>query len=138
MTTAKKTKKATTKQPRIQDIVDVHLVTDGESRGWAHTHGMERLGLPNLQIFGIPLFMGPAAAGILNSIADYMVTSGKKVEVGQKMGLGPNCYVLLEKNAPPVWMTKEEIESHYDHERWTVVDIPEMAGKCAGPGHMRH
>ena len=64
--------------------VDIHWVTD---RGWVHTHGMDALGLPELEIRDCPAYFGEAAARILRQVCDYMLDSGKVVKAGENMGI---------------------------------------------------
>ena len=48
-------------------------MTDGPARGWLHTHGLSVRGLPELETRNVPLFLGNAAAGVLNDFADYLL-----------------------------------------------------------------
>ncbi len=51
----------------------VHHVTDGPAKGWIHTHGLDAHGKPELEMRNIPLFLGAAATGILNDLADHLL-----------------------------------------------------------------
>jgi hypothetical protein len=53
--------------------IELHLVSDGPSKGWLHTHGLAAHGKPELEIRNVPLFLGPLAAGLLNDFADYLL-----------------------------------------------------------------
>lgn len=51
----------------------LHHVTDGPAKGWLHTHGLAAHGKPELEMRNVPLFLGAAAAGLLNDLADYLL-----------------------------------------------------------------
>lgn len=117
----------------IMEKVQIHLVTDGEAQlGWIHTHGMEEWGLPNLEIRGLPLFLGPAATSLLNHVASYMVglkAEGRRVELGERMGTGPmEIFQFVE--LPPI----KGDEAHFEHPRWALSDEP-MRAVCMVPDH---
>ncbi len=115
----------------VQCAIQLHLVTDGAtSRGWLHTHGMDRFDLPDLEIRDLPLFLGPAAASLLNGVCNYLLNSGKVAKVGETMELGPMCYVEFQLAEPPLGTSPEEIETHYQGVRWRLVDPAAMTGMC--------
>ena len=71
-------------QSPSQGKVAYHEVIDGDNtNGWIHTHGMDALGLPELEIRNCPLFLGEFAAEILRTVCDYMLDSGKVVKAGR-------------------------------------------------------
>jgi hypothetical protein len=99
------------------DLVDSGADTDG----WVHTHGLQALGLPELEIRGVaPRFLMPAAAMLLSNIADYMVNGGRRVAVGDAMVLDELTFVRVARAEP----IPGEAD-HYQHERWTVLEVPE-------------
>jgi hypothetical protein len=51
----------------------VHVLTDGPSKGWVHTHGLAAHGMPELEMRNVPLFLGAAATGLLNDLAEYLL-----------------------------------------------------------------
>lgn len=116
----------------IQKLIDIHLVTDGgKSKGWAHTHGMNSLGYPDLEIRGVPLFLGPDAATLLNHVAGYIMTCKRPVLVGQKMAISPmQVFLFKDGCAEPIDDDPEVIKSHYKDERLWLSDEP-LVSACA-------
>jgi hypothetical protein len=110
----------------IQKEIEVHHITDGKAYGWVHTHGLAKHNQPELEIRHIPLFMGPAATIILNNIADYMLNGGGELKLGQTIKLGPRTAAKLAK-LPPITSAL----NHYQEERWALVDLEELKGKCS-------
>lgn len=114
----------------VTKVIKLHLITSpGPQFGWMHTHGMNELNLPDLEMRNVPLFLGTSAARFLNQIAQYMYNAKKgiqgyiPVEVGHTFVFGENARVLFEKSLP---MPGDEMR---DVERWTVTDMP-MRGAC--------
>lgn len=101
--------------------VRIDLVEDGEmGDSWVHTHGLDRLGLPELEIRSVaPRFMSSAAATLLGLIADYLIAGTRPVEPGDAIVIDDHTCVRLVP-ATPV----PEHEDHYRSERWTVEDLP--------------
>jgi hypothetical protein len=112
----------------LMEHVRVEGVTDGS--GWVHTHGMVTLGLPELEMRGVPLYLMGAASRLMNIIASYMY-EGKNghpgthpVRAGESLQIG-NITVRVDV-ATPI----SGDEEHYVTERWVVTDEP-MRGICA-------
>lgn len=102
-----------------QKHIQVHMVTSGElTSGWVHSHGMNAFDLPEIEIRGVPTFMMFAAGVLVNEVCDYLLNSGKKVELGQTMRVGRDMPFRFEK-LPPI----PGDEGHYQVERWTLVDL---------------
>lgn len=124
------------RDPVLEEVlkrVQIHLITDGEGTfRWIHTHGMEHWGLPNLEIRGVPMFLGPEATGLLNHIACYMVESqkeGKFVVPGERMQTGP-MQIFEFVTLPPI----EGQEDHFEYPRLALSDAP-MRSVCGHPDH---
>ena len=122
----------TDKGIKIHEHIVLHLVTTGEDDGqlgWAHSHGMEKFNLPNLEIRGVPLFLGKACMGLINHVAQYMVdgqTEGWEVKLGEVMGTGPMAtFKFVQLDPIP------GAEPHFEHPMWALSDEP-MRGLCAG------
>ncbi len=123
--------------PRLQEILEkiqVHLVTGGDEQlGWIHTHGMEEWDLPNLEIRGVPLFLGPEAASLLNHVATYMVgikeEEDRRVQLGERMQIGPMA-IFQFVELPPI----KGDEAHFEYPRWALSDEP-LRSMCEAPGH---
>lgn len=113
----------------IQEHITLHAVTNGtDQTGWIHTHGMDKLGCPDLEIRGVPLFFVSEAATLLNHVAAYMVAlarSGKdEIRLGQTMSTAPSSTFRFIKLDPI-----SGDEDHFEHERWALSDDP-MRGLC--------
>jgi hypothetical protein len=78
----------TQKRVRAADVMYTHQVSDGPARGWVHTHGLADVGLPELEMRGVSLVLGSAAAKLLEDIAEYMLNEPKPIRAGHTMGLG--------------------------------------------------
>lgn len=64
--------------PRSACLFSIHKVRSavdaaGHSRYWIHTHGLERTGAPDLEIFDVPERLLPAACELLEAIADLWI-----------------------------------------------------------------
>jgi hypothetical protein len=106
--------------------IQFHHLTDGRhARGWVHTHGMVRFGLPELEMRGIPGFLAEDAARILKRVCDYMIDSGAKVSVGETMALSDRTVFRFVKAVP----IRGE-EEHYQVERWQIVEVEPRCEAC--------
>ena len=47
----------------------LHHLTDGQAKGWLHTHGLAAHGKPELEIRNVPLFLGTAAERAARTIS---------------------------------------------------------------------
>lgn len=109
----------------IRDHIVIHCITEEPHCGWMHTHGMAELGLPELEIRSVPLFLSPDAANLLNHIAQYMydgkngLNDARPVKLGQRLGVGPMQIVQFVKLMP---IPGEE--DHYANECWALSDSP--------------
>ncbi len=99
----------------------LHHVT---GTGWVHTHGLADLGLPELEIRGVPDFLAEDAARLLKLVARYMKTN--RVKLGETMATSPRTAFRFVKAAPIPGN-----EDHYEDERWQIVDV-ETACECCG------
>jgi hypothetical protein len=106
-----------TKKFDVKKEVVIHLVTEGVNKGWIRTHGLAKHGLPELEIRGVPLFMKPDAARLLNKIADYMLNDPpESVKLGDTMAVGDEAARFAFEMLPPLDEATEE--------RWTLTDVP--------------
>jgi hypothetical protein len=100
-------------------------------QGWVHTHGMAALGLPELEIRGVPNFLFDAAAGLLHHVAEYMIRAKRKgpVKLGQTMAVSDHCaFRFVKAEAQP------DCGNHYQVERWRLVDIELTCPCCQEQG----
>lgn len=114
---------------RIDQITGVDK--NDHAMGWIHTHGMDQLGYPELEIREVPLFMGRAAATIINGAADYMVNYGRVIKLGEKLQLEELCILEFAKLDPIPGS-----EHHYEVERWALVTPEFMRHQCSHPNHV--
>ncbi len=109
--------------------IQIHLVTDGaNTKGWIHTHGLEKFGVPDLEIREIPLFLGPYACLLLNEFAEYLVDNFERKPVipGQTIQMGPCVFTVEECPILP----EDEGDGHYTVRRFRLVDSAKMIGRC--------
>ncbi len=105
--------------------VQFHHVTNGSTKGWVHTHGMDQFGLPELEMRAVPGFLVESAARILTSACDYMIDSAKKVSAGETMALSDHTVFQFVK-ADPI----PGAEEHYEAERWQIVEVERLCECC--------
>jgi hypothetical protein len=120
------------KRVNVIKAIQVHVVTEGAAKGWAHTHGMNALGFPELEIRNVPTMFAAAATEILNRIADYMVNDAKvPIVSGASMQIGRMIFVKFSSSfANP----KEGYdENHYNVPVFLVESMDLMCGSCAKP-----
>lgn len=97
--------------------------------GWVHSHGMDRYGLPELEVRNVPDFLAEAAARLLRHVCNYMLDSGRTVRAEETMATSPNTRFRFVRPEPMPGM-----ESHYETERLQIVDVEGVCGCCGGPG----
>ena len=108
------------------DTVQVHWVMDGKhTKGWVHHHGMDKYGLPELEIRDIPNFVGGYALVLLRQVCEYMLDSGKVIRLGETMSISPPMGFRFVQSVP---IPGEE--DHYATERWQIVDVECCCDKC--------
>ena len=108
--------------PRVQCD---HVISGSDTKGWVHTHGMDRLGLPELEMRDVPGFLAESAAALLEHICDYMIDSGKKVSVGETMAVSKRTTFRFVK-AEPI----PGHDNHYETERWQIVEVECQCAEC--------
>ena len=101
--------------------VKIHYITED---GWLHTHGMDSLGLPELEVRHVPAFLAEDAAGLLRHVCDYMAESGVRIKPGETMATSPrNRFKFLE--------SKPGDEDHSQAERLLIAEV-EPTCECCG------
>ncbi len=108
--------------------IEVHHVTDGPAKGWIHTHGLEAHGKPELEIRGVPLFLGAAATGLLNELADYLLNDAvAPLVAGELVAWG-----RWSIQALAAWPDEEAgyDPEHYRTTRLVLVDAPSDGCEC--------
>lgn len=102
------------KQHKTTPITIHHVIEDR----WVHTHGMEALGLPELEIRNVPSLFVEAAMALLQHVCDYMQKPGVVVKAGERMATSPNTRFEFKASEP---ITGEE--DHFEVERFELVGI---------------
>jgi hypothetical protein len=102
-----------------------HVISGRETKGWVHSHGMDRLGLPELEMRNVPAFLVEAAAKILRGVCNYMIESGNKVSVGETMALSERTAFRFLKADPIPGQ-----DNHYETERWQIVEVECQCAEC--------
>jgi hypothetical protein len=120
--------KSNRKRIQASDVMYTHQVGDGPACGWVHTHGLAEAGFPELEVRGVPLFLGPAAAKLLVDIADYMLNNPKPIRAGHRMRLGLAMFGFEEGIADDATGFDS---NHYDGvTRLSVVELERAAYGC--------
>ena len=107
----------------IRELVELDYVM---GLGWIHTHGMEKAGLPELEIRNVPSFFARPAAKLLNDVCDYMIRTGKHVQAGESMA-NHGANFKFERPEP-----MEGEREHYAAERLQILDLEPRCGCCEG------
>jgi hypothetical protein len=100
---------------------------DGLNSGWVHTHGMDALGLADLEIRHVPRMMAPAAGNLLIQVAQYMARKDPIVKPYDTMDIGSPRLPAVFGFVPAIPIQGHE--DHYQGDRWVLADI--MGGLCA-------
>lgn len=82
--------------PRTASLFSIHKVRSNPSVGlsdepvyWLHTHGLERAGVPDLEIFDVPERLLPAACELIEATADLWISfSTPEPETATAIGRG--------------------------------------------------
>jgi hypothetical protein len=104
------------------DKIKLHWII---STGWVHTHGMDALGLPELEVRHVPGFLAEPAARLLKEVCLYMRETGKIVRAGETMCVSERTRFQFVAPEP---MPGEE--DHYATERLQIVDIEPICDCC--------
>ena len=101
--------------------VRFHWLIDGDTKGWIHTHGMDVLGLPELELRGCPAFLAESAVHLMRSVCDYMLASGKVVKAGENMATSDRTMFSFAIPEPVPGS-----EDHYEVERLQITDVDQQ------------
>jgi hypothetical protein len=95
---------------------EIEYVPSGKhTAGWLHTHGMEKLGLPNFEVRGVPGDLAPTAAGVLGEVCDTVRRQNRAVRHGDEIQLPSGVRVRFVRGEPI-----PENEEHYLSDRLQV------------------
>ncbi len=111
----------------VRKLIRIHHLTDGPCKGWVHTHGLAKLGRPELEIRHVPALFVSSACRILNSVAEYMLENpDRPVLPGHTMELDRATLLLFHEG-------KGDDEAGYDssHYRAPVLTITALEPLCA-------
>ena len=117
--------------PEVMAVDLVPLETEGMSAAWVHTHGLAKLGFPELEIrFIHPVYLMQGAAAILNQLADSMVNSDQPWKLGEHVSFGDGFVVQLVEAETPM------DEEHTGYWTFDPVSLPacrHCGGSCEEP-----
>jgi hypothetical protein len=109
---------------------DIHAVPE---LGWIHTHGLDRLGLPELEMLHVPGFLMEDAARLINFVGEYLRKPAKPVLVGQTMQTSDHTRFRFVRGTAD-WMDTADAAAdevgHYAVERWRIVDVEPLCSCC--------
>jgi hypothetical protein len=106
--------------------VVTHYLFEGEfTKGWLHTHGMQELNLPELEMRNVPSMLVEAAALLLKEVCAYMQQPDIVVRLGETMAVSDQTRFRFVK-ADPI----PGEEGHYEHERWQLAEIDSCCDAC--------
>ncbi len=109
--------------------IALHLVTEGPGKGWLHTHGLAAHGKPELEMRNVPLFLGQAAAAVLNDLADYLLNDAAAPLVAGELVKYGDSSIRVVAGRPDADAGYDP--SHYeDGVRLVVEDPPDTGCAC--------
>ncbi|MFT3914386.1 MAG: hypothetical protein QM704_09785 [Anaeromyxobacteraceae bacterium] len=127
-TRSKRKRSAARARLDARSLVTLEVVCDGPARGWVHTHGLAALGHPELEIRGVPMFLGHAAAQVLGDLVDYLVNDATHpLLAGQNVGLARASFQVVEGHPDEA---AGYDAYHYVDPRLTLVDLPPHPLDC--------
>jgi len=101
-----------------RSAIDVHHILGGPTHGWVHTHGLAQLGLPELEIRGVPAFLGAAASRLLVEVANHLAEGKDTAEAGVLIQLDKQPAIRLDALGP----TDDYDADHFQAVRFCLMD----------------
>jgi hypothetical protein len=98
------------------------IISDTESNYWIHSHGMDRYGLPELEIRHVPVLLAGNAITILRTVCGYMIDN---------VDITDQSVFRFEKAEPIVGQ-----EDHYDTKRLQIVGVECSCEACRGEDYI--
>lgn len=99
----------------VNETIIVHIVSHDEKLlSWVHSHGMEKFGLPELEMRDVPLVFSFAAGVMINVVADYMFNE-KRVKLGEVVEHDRELFYLMRLEP------MKGQEDHYSCDRWALL-----------------
>ena len=98
-----------------------HVIEDG----WVHTHGMDELGLPELEIRNVPSLFVDDAIRLTRFVCAYMQEPGVVMQSGEIMSTSPNTHFQFKASEP---ITGEE--DHFEVARFELVGLNPACEGC--------
>ena len=107
------------------EVLQLVVVSEAPEKGLIRSMGMNRFGHPELLIpAGMPLYMAPVGASIINELADMIINGdGKPFAAGHRVQIGPFRFRLKAR-------------VYQDVMHWELSD-DDMVGGCGNP-HCSH
>lgn len=118
---------------KIEEIAKIQIITSGElTKGWVHTHGLEDVGLPELELRHAPLTLAGLGFKLLNFIGQEMLDAqdaGKEpYEPGHIKRIGSLPIDLVSfRYLDPI----PGQEDHYTAPRLALVEPEFLVGTCS-------
>jgi hypothetical protein len=110
----------------VRKLIQIHHLTDGPCKGWVHTHGLAKLGRPELEIRNVPALFVSSACRILNMVAEYMLEHhDKPVLPGHTMELDRATLLLFHQGT-----AADEAGYDSSHYRVPVLRITALEQLC--------
>ncbi|QDU62315.1 hypothetical protein Pan216_31820 [Planctomycetes bacterium Pan216] len=132
--------------PRTSSLYSIHKLVDrevdGELRYWVHTHGLERAGIPDLEMFDVPKSRLGAAKELIESVADLWIEFGtpepeEEFLIGRAMNLRwrpwHDVAASMAPRATGGWRLRQDDPSHAGN-RAVLVDATGEAGGIRAAG----
>jgi hypothetical protein len=108
--------------------INLHHVTDGPAKGWLHTHGLAAHGRPELEMRNVPLFLGAAAAELLNDFADDLLNDAAAPLLANQLVQWGSSSIRVVEGRPDANAGYDP--AHYDGVRLVLVDPPDTGCAC--------
>ena len=107
------------------EVIQLVVVSEAPEKGLIRSEGMAKFGHPELLIpAGMPLYMAPVGASIINELADMIINGdGKPFAAGHRVQIGPFRFRLKAR-------------VYQDVMHWELSD-DDMVGGCGNP-HCSH
>jgi hypothetical protein len=109
----------------VTEAIGVHIVTNEEHLSWVHSHGMDKFGLPELEMRDVPVVFSVSAGIIINTVADYMLNE-EHIKLGEIFSRGHELIYFMRLD--PL----KGNEDHYSCDRWAMVHpsvaVEELSG----------
>ncbi len=129
----RETPKTSTPRKKKVDVMKclvIHMISEGPSVGWVHTHGMREFGHPELEIRCLPKFMMMYGGSLLNELGSFILNSGEVFKTGEVVQLGISKFRLSRGEPNPA---DPDEAAHYQEEVWRLIDVEDAPCAVCNP-----